>query len=251
MKFLYILGYVAIFLVVSLPWVIYFAVKYFKAKGVLKKYFKTQCGNGLTGEMIAKQVLLDKGIDIEIEKAKTDYLIDNFDYKSKKLTMPARVFSGTNISSFGVAMYQVGQAVCYSTKTKACKFNNFIKNVCKEMRYFVWPIFVLIVVTGFVFIEQTVGKILLLISLLFFVLCMLLPFLAYPMEKKISKTSLNLLSESKVLNEEELMQTSQVIKVTSTYFTTELFVVLLPFIRVLIFLVTGSDISIKGDWLWI
>ncbi len=80
-----------------------------KANGTYRKFSKVSTGRGLSGVVVARQILDNYGLaNIGIEEI-SGHLTDHYDSRSSTLRLSQNVYSGTSIASVGVAAHEAGQ----------------------------------------------------------------------------------------------------------------------------------------------
>lgn len=79
--------------------------------GTYRRFSKVATGRGLSGALMARQILDSYGLaNISIEEI-PGYLTDHYDSRNSILRLSTNVFRGTSIASVGIAAHESGHAV--------------------------------------------------------------------------------------------------------------------------------------------
>ncbi len=82
-----------------------------KVNGTYKRFSKVSTGRGLSGALVAREILDSYGLaNIDIQEI-GGRLTDHYDPRSSVLRLSSGVFGGTSIASVGVAAHEAGHAV--------------------------------------------------------------------------------------------------------------------------------------------
>lgn len=119
-----------------------------KVNSTYNKYSKIRNMNGYTGEKIARMMLDNAGLaDVRIEVVNTK-LGDHYDPSSRILRLSPDVYSGTTISSAGIAAHEVGHALQHKEKYKPLTIRNSIVPVVNISSNISWILFFIGIVLG-------------------------------------------------------------------------------------------------------
>ena len=84
-----------------------------KVNSAYNKYAKVRTINGYSGQQIARMMLDEAGLfDVRIEQINSK-LGDHYDPASRVLRLSSEVYSGSTISSAGIAAHEVGLSLIH------------------------------------------------------------------------------------------------------------------------------------------
>lgn len=103
-------GY-GLYLLFSLPALLFGFWAQFKVKGAFNKYSKIRSYIGLTGAEVARRMLNASGLsNVEIEETR-GVLSDHYDPRAKKLRLSPDVYRSNSIAAAGIAAHEAGHAI--------------------------------------------------------------------------------------------------------------------------------------------
>ena len=119
-----------------------------KVKSTFNKYSKVSSSKGMTGAMVAEQLLRSQGIyDVSIQRV-SGSLTDNYNPRNKTLNLSDSVYNSTSVAAIGVAAHECGHAVQHQVGYVPIKIRNGIVpivNVCNTLSM---PIFIIGLILG-------------------------------------------------------------------------------------------------------
>ncbi len=103
------------YIVIMIPALVLAGVASLTVKTTFKKYSKVRSYSGMTGAQAAERMLQRNGIfDVRVEQTK-GFLSDHYDPRGKVLRLSPDVFSGSSLSSIGVACHEAGHALQHAS----------------------------------------------------------------------------------------------------------------------------------------
>ena len=82
-----------------------------KVKSTFNKYSRVSSSKGMTGAMVAEQLLRSQGIyDVSIQRV-SGSLTDNYNPRNKTLNLSDSVYNSTSVAAIGVAAHETGHAI--------------------------------------------------------------------------------------------------------------------------------------------
>ena len=97
-----------------------------KVNSAYNEYTKVRIINGYSGQQVARMMLDEAGLfDIRIEQINSK-LGDHYDPSSRVLRLSPEVYSGSTISSAGIAAHEVGHAIQHKESYKPLTIRNSI-----------------------------------------------------------------------------------------------------------------------------
>lgn len=166
-----------------------------KVNSNYEKYSKVRIVNGYTGQQIARMMLDEAGLwDVRIEVINSK-LGDHYDPSSKILRLSPDVYSGSTISSAGIAAHEVGHAIQHKEEYKPLTIRNSIVPVVNLGSSLSWILFFLGIFLGF--------KGLTTLGILLFSLVVIFQLITLPVEFDASTRALSILKSRGILYGDE------------------------------------------------
>ncbi|OOM13653.1 zinc metallopeptidase [Clostridium saccharobutylicum] len=166
-----------------------------KVNSNYEKYSKVRIINGYTGQQIARMMLDEAGLwDVRIEVINSK-LGDHYDPSSKILRLSPDVYSGSTISSAGIAAHEVGHAIQHKEEYKPLTIRNSIVPVVNLGSSLSWILFFLGIFLRF--------KELTTFGILLFSLVVIFQLITLPVEFDASTRALNILKSRGILYGDE------------------------------------------------
>ncbi|AGX42371.1 zinc metallopeptidase [Clostridium saccharobutylicum] len=166
-----------------------------KVNSNYEKYSKVRIVNGYTGQQIARMMLDEAGLwDVRIEVINSK-LGDHYDPSSKILRLSPEVYSGSTISSAGIAAHEVGHAIQHKEEYKPLTIRNSIVPVVNLGSSLSWILFFLGIFLGF--------KGLTTLGILLFSLVVIFQLITLPVEFDASTRALSILKSRGILYGDE------------------------------------------------
>ncbi len=192
-----------LYLVIVGPALLFAIGAQIKVKSNFNRYSKVLSKRGLTGANAALQVLNFYGIhDVKIECV-SGKLSDHFDPKSNVIRLSQDVFGSTSVAAIGVACHEAGHAAQHAQGYAPIKFRNAIVPVCNIGSYLGIPIAVI----GVFFNSDLLVN----FGLALYSLIAVFQFVTLPVEFNASRRAVDVISQTDILNEEELKGTRKVL----------------------------------------
>lgn len=137
------------YFILVVPALLIAAYAQFKVKSTYRKMDAIRNSKGITGAMAAQAVLRFYGInDVSIVPI-AGSLTDNFNPKTKVISLSEAVFSGTSIAAVGIACHEAGHAAQHAENYLPIKVRNSIIPVCNIGSMIGLPLAILGVFLGF------------------------------------------------------------------------------------------------------
>ncbi len=192
-----------LYLVIVGPALLFAVVAQLKVKSNFKKYSQVMSSRGLTGANAALQVLSFYGIhNVQIERV-SGKLSDHYDPKSNVIRLSNEVFSSTSVAAIGVACHEAGHAAQHAQGYAPIKFRNAIIPVCNIGSTLGIPIAIIGVFFGSDFLVN--------IGLAMYALIAVFQFITLPVEFNASRRAVDVISQTNILSEDELVGTKKVL----------------------------------------
>ena len=229
--------------IILIPGIIFAMIASAKVNSNFKKYEQVLSSKGLTGAQVAQKILEAEGIyDVQIQKGHTSELTDNFNPKTKVITLSNKVHDGTSISSIGVAAHETGHAIQQAKGYAPMKIRTALAYASNFMSMFVWPLLIIGIILDFAYVGGVVGKTFLWVGVAFFGLSTLFSLVTLPVEFNASSRALKLLVSTGCVDEMEVKGCKKVLSSAAMTYVAALVVSILELLRfVLFFLLRSRD----------
>ena len=174
-----------------------------KVKNNFNKYSRVMSSRGLTGANAALQVLGFYGIhDVQIERV-SGKLSDHYDPKSKVIRLSDSVFDSRSVAAIGVACHEAGHAAQHAQGYAPIKWRNAILPVCNIGSTLGIPIALVGLFLNNDFLIN--------FGLILYSLIAVFQFITLPVEFNASKRAVEVISQTNILDEEEIIGTKKVL----------------------------------------
>ena len=168
------------------------------------KYSKIRNMRGMTGAEAAEYILNQNGIyDVEVRHIKGN-LTDNFNPKNKTINLSDSVYNSTSIAAIGVAAHEAGHAVQHAVNYKPIKIREMVIPVTQIGSWLYLPILLI----GVFLSSQSLIN----IGILLFSSLAIFQLVTLPVEFDASDRAIKTLSQSGILQGEEITGAKRVLK---------------------------------------
>lgn len=200
---------------------------HFKVQITFNKYSKIRCEKGLTGVEAAERVLSGNDVsDVRIEEIKGK-LSDHYDPRDNSISLSRDVYSGTSISSIGVAAHEAGHAVQNAKGYTPIK----IRQALVPIAQFGSGISMPLVFIGLLLPVQY--SFMVNMGIILFSMVVLFEIITLPVEFNASRRALRSLDRLEILSHEELYGVKKVLKAAAFTYVAAAFTSMLSLIRLL------------------
>lgn len=109
-----------------------------KVNKTYSKYEKVPNSRGITGAMVAREILDRNGLsDIKINRVSRK-LSDHYDPRNRTINLSQGIFDGTSIAALAVASHECGHAIQHKLHYRPLVFRNVIIPFCNIGQYLGW-----------------------------------------------------------------------------------------------------------------
>ncbi|MBR3439866.1 MAG: zinc metallopeptidase [Clostridia bacterium] len=211
------------YLILVIPAMILAFVAQFKVKSTYKKFSQVRNVRGLTGAQAAQQVLSYYGINDVTIRPIAGNLTDNYNPKTKVLSLSQANFSGSSIAAVGVACHEVGHAIQHSTDYYPIKVRSALVPVTNIGSYLGIPLALIGYFLGF---HPLVS-----IGLMLYSLIAIFQFVTLPVEFNASNRAIKAIEEQGLLYEDEIQSAKKVLSAAAMTYVASLAVSLANLLR--------------------
>ena len=204
------------------------------------KYTKVLGAKGYTGRQVAEMMLGANNIyDVSVGGIDGE-LTDNFNPRTKRISLSSGVYDGTTIAALGVAAHECGHAIQHAKNYAPAKFRQIVVVATNISSTLLWPIIFLGLFLGFA-VQSPAGQIVLWSGIIVFGLSFLFSLITLPVELDASKRAVQSLVTLGILDETEVIGAKEVLRAAALTYVAALVVSLLQLLRFLLLFVRRRD----------
>ena len=202
-----------------------------KVKSTYNRYAKVASSKGMTGAMVAEQLLRSQGIyDVSIQRI-SGSLTDNYNPRHKTLNLSDSVYNSTSVAAIGVAAHETGHAIQHAQGYGPLSFRTALFPFANIGSQLSW----IFIIAGLIFGSTNV---LVDIGILMFSLAVLFQLVTLPVEFNASSRALKLLESEGYLYGDENRQARKVLTAAAMTYVAAAATAILQLLR-LIYLFGG------------
>ena len=213
-----------------------------KVSTTYSTYSKVLGAKGLTGADVVEKMLAKNGIkDVNVACIGGE-LTDNYNPRTKTISLSNNVYSGMTIADLGVAAHECGHAIQYATNYKPAKFRTVLAVASNVSSRLLWPLIFIGLFLGFG-LQTSYGIIVLYSGVILFGLSTLFALITLFVELNASKRALASLTQIDALDDMEVIGARKVLNAAALTYVAALLVSLLELLRFLLVFVrfAGRD----------
>ena len=190
------------------------------------KYSRVRSRSGMTGAQAAERILQSQGIyDVAIQRV-SGKLTDHYDPRNKTLNLSDAVYASTSVAAVGVAAHECGHAIQHARGYAPLSFRSALVPVANIGSQLSW----LFVILGIFFGGSHT---LIMIGILMFSAAVLFQLVTLPVEFNASGRALKLLSETGILQKDEVSDTRKVLSAAALTYVAAAATAVLQLLRLL------------------
>lgn len=214
------------YIILVIPAMILAAWAQYKVKSTFKKYNNILNSRGVTGAYAAQSILRFYGIsDVSIQPV-GGTLTDNFNPKTKIISLSQDVYSGNSIAAVGVACHEAGHAAQHAENYMPVKVRNAIVPVTNIGSTLGLPIAIIGVFLGLTPLVK--------IGLLMYGMIFLFQLITLPVEFNASRRALKVIEETGLLYNDEVSGARKVLSAAAMTYVASMIVALANLLRFVI-----------------
>lgn len=200
-----------------------------KMNSTFKRYSRVRNAAGITGREAAEEVLRNAGIyDVRVEHVSGN-LTDHYDPRNKVLRLSDATYSSTSVAAVGVAAHECGHAIQHAQGYAPLKFRSTLVPIANFGSRIAWPLIIL----GFI-ISSRSSMLLIDLGVLAFSLSVLFQLVTLPVEFNASNRAMRILSESAMLQGNELRSTRKVLSAAALTYVASAAAAILQLLRLVL-----------------
>ena len=190
------------------------------------KYSRVRSRSGMTGAQAAERILQSQGIyDVAIQRV-SGKLTDHYDPRNKTLNLSDAVYASTSVAAVGVAAHECGHAIQHARGYAPLSFRSALVPVANIGSQLSW----LFIILGIFFGGSHT---LIMIGILMFSAAVLFQLVTLPVEFNASGRALKLLSETGILQKDEVSDTRNVLSAAALTYVSAAATAVLQLLRLL------------------
>ena len=190
------------------------------------KYSRVRSRSGMTGAQAAERILQSQGIyDVAIQRV-SGKLTDHYDPRNKTLNLSDAVYASTSVAAVGVAAHECGHAIQHARGYAPLSFRSALVPVANIGSQLSW----LFIILGIFFGGSHT---LIMIGILMFSAAVLFQLVTLPVEFNASGRALKLLSETGILQKDEVADTRKVLSAAALTYVAAAATAVLQLLRLL------------------
>ena len=190
------------------------------------KYSRVRSRSGMTGAQAAERILQSQGIyDVAIQRV-SGKLTDHYDPRNKTLNLSDAVYASTSVAAVGVAAHECGHAIQHARGYAPLSFRSALVPVANIGSQLSW----LFIILGIFFGGSHT---LIMIGILMFSAAVLFQLVTLPVEFNASGRALQLLSETGILQKDEVSDTRKVLSAAALTYVAAATTAVLQLLRLL------------------
>lgn len=190
------------------------------------KYSRVRSRSGMTGAQAAERILQSQGIyDVAIQRV-SGKLTDHYDPRNKTLNLSDAVYASTSVAAVGVAAHECGHAIQHTRGYAPLSFRSALVPVANIGSQLSW----LFIILGIFFGGSHT---LIMIGILMFSAAVLFQLVTLPVEFNASGRALKLLSETGILQKDEVSDTRKVLSAAALTYVAAAATAVLQLLRLL------------------
>ena len=201
-------------------------VAQFLVNSRFSKYSRVRSRSGMTGAQAAERILQSQGIyDVAIQRV-SGKLTDHYDPRNKTLNLSDAVYASTSVAAVGVAAHECGHAIQHARGYAQLSFRSALVPVANIGSQLSW----LFIILGIFFGGSHT---LIMIGILMFSAAVLFQLVTLPVEFNASGRALKLLSETGILQKDEVSDTRKVLSAAALTYVAAAATAVLQLLRLL------------------
>ena len=198
----------------------------FLVNSSFSKYSRVRSRSGMTGAQAAERILQSQGIyDVAIQRV-SGKLTDHYDPRNKTLNLSDAVYASTSVAAVGVAAHECGHAIQHARGYAPLSFRSALVPVANIGSQLSW----LFIILGIFFGGSHT---LIMIGILMFSAAVLFQLVTLPVEFNASGRALKLLSETGILQKDEVSDTRKVLSAAALTYVAAAATAVLQLLRLL------------------
>lgn len=132
----------------------------------------------------------------------SNFLDNSYNIKQKLILLSKDIINNKSVPALAISMHELGHALQHKNKNKLFNLNHFFMFLNKVTSFLLLPLILFLIVS--LFLSSLYLNLALILVLCFYLINLIIRIIIIPLEKNASKIALNLLSEYKIFDEDEM-----------------------------------------------
>jgi|LGVF01.2.fsa_nt_gb Zn-dependent membrane protease YugP len=211
-----------------------------RVKKTFNKYNKVMSMRGATGAELARQILREADIDVQVVKT-SGTLTDHYSHKTKTVALSDEVYSSSSVASLGIAAHEVGHAIQYKDGYLPVKLRSILVPFTNAINTFLWPLVFIGIALGLASTTSgTIGMLFVYSGVAFFGLSVIFNLITLPTELDASRRAKRLLLDTGLIDEMELEGAIKTLNAAALTYVAALVVSILNLLRFILLVASRS-----------
>lgn len=221
---------------ILLPGIIFSVWAQYKVSSTYSKYARIYGEKGITSNDTVARILEVNGCyDVSVAKIR-GHLTDNFNPKTKVISLSESVYGNSSLAAVGVAAHEAGHALQYNGNYLPIKVRSALVPVLNLASGLMWPLILVGCLLTFLFGYGAIGDILMYAGVGIFTLAILFQLVTLPVEFNASKRAYQCLVSTHALSKDEAKQAKKVLNAAALTYVAALLVAILSLVRFLAYI---------------
>lgn len=204
---------------------------------------------GVTARQMAEAVIRRADLNISVTNV-PGVMTDYYDHKKGVIGLSDGVYASSSISALGIAAHELGHALQYKTNYFFIRLRAFLVPVVNISSRLMWPL----VLIGFIFGLASpeayigsfpIGSVIIISGLIFYGMSVLISLITLPAEFNASSRAIKLLTDSGILEREEIDGARKVLNAAALTYVAALLISFLELFRFLAIIFLSNKRSRK------
>lgn len=214
------------YLILVVPAIILSMIAQAKVSSTFKKYSQVFSRKGMTGEDTANLLLMKNGInDVSVGRI-SGSLTDNYNPRTKQVSLSDPVYGSSSIAAIGVAAHETGHAIQHNTGYVAIKMRNAVLPAAQLGSNMAMPLAIFGLILGMPMLVNA--------GILLFSAVVLFQVVTLPVEFNASRRAIKIIRETGVLSEEELVGAKKVLSAAALTYVAAMLTSLMSLLRLIL-----------------
>ena len=197
-----------------------------RVKSAFSRYSQVHNSRGLTGYLVARQILDSNGLQHVRIECVPGSLTDHFDPTKEVVRLSQAVYNSPSVAAIGVAAHECGHAIQYQHGYVPLKIRKAMVPITNIGSAFSWPIALIGLVAGMPWLVNA--------GILLFVIVVVFQLITLPVEFNASYRALDILKDHQMLAEgEELKGAKKMLTAAALTYVAALLVSIANLLRLL------------------
>lgn len=228
--------------IILLPGIIFAIYAQSKVTNTYNEYSQKMSQSGVKASDLIRTLLDVSNLKSISVKNISGTLSDNYNPKTEEINLSSGVYNSSSISALGIACHEFGHALQKKNKYLPYEFRKILVPVTNIISQLLWPLVIIGLIFNFgVSSGGILGDIFLWSGIGLFGIAVLFNLVTLPVEFDASRRALKILKSTNTLNEEELLETKEVLNAAALTYVAALLISILNLLRFLLVVLGGRN----------